>query len=170
MEKIRLAKKGDGKELIGLLNEGFRKGFGVYNNNNFVYGTKDVRERNKKLAERGKNNFSFVAVDIATNEIVGECSFSTEKRGRIRHRGEVGWVVHPDYARRGIATRLLRAVLGEAKRRGFKKAGAEMAAAKIPSVRLAKKFGFKIEGKRRAGLRLDSGKYVDTYVFGKILR
>ena len=76
---------------------------------------------------------------------------------------------YPDYARRGIATKLLRATIREAKRKGYKRLEAEAAVENVPSVKSAKKFGFKVEGRRKAGLISDNGRYVDTYIFSKAL-
>ena len=58
----------------------------------------------------------------------------------------------------------------EAKRKGFRRIEAEAAVENAGSVKLAKKCGLKIEGRKKAGLLLDDGRYVDTYIFGKILR
>ena len=52
---------------------------------------------------------------------------------------------------------MLRAVLKEAKMRGFKRVEAEIAIENVASVRLAKRCGFHLEGRRTAGLVLDSG-------------
>ena len=70
----------------------------------------------------------------------------------------------------GIGTKLLKAVLLQAKKRGFKKAQAEAAVANIASFKIAKKCGFKVEGRIKKGLLLDNGKYVDSYLFGKVLK
>jgi ribosomal protein S18 acetylase RimI-like enzyme len=53
--------------------------------------------------------------------------------------------VHPDYARKGIGTILLRAVLKEARKRGYKKVQAEAAVMNAATVRLDKRRGFRIE-------------------------
>ncbi len=67
--------------------------------------------------------------------------------GRTRHKGDVGWMVHQDYIGVGIATMLLRAVLNEAKKKGFERAEAETV--NTASIRFAKRTGFKIGGRRR---------------------
>ena len=43
--------------------------------------------------ENKKTWFEFVAIDKATKKVVGSCSFYGGK-GRMRHRGELGWGVH----------------------------------------------------------------------------
>ena len=131
---------------------------------------KKVSEWAKKVAAKNKNEIWFVAIDTNTNRPVGSCSFNAKETGRTRHRGEIGWFVHFNYWGRGIATKLVRAVLKEAKRRGFKKAMAEVAITNIASVRLAKRCGFKIEGRIKDGLLLDNGRYIATYMVGKNLK
>ncbi len=167
---IRKAKKGDGKDFVEYWNEGIRRKFFVYNGGNTIRPKKDILKYNRRYSSHSKNEFSFFAIDRTTGKIVGCCSFHGDERGRARHRVELGWTVHPDYARRGIATSLVNAVIKEAKKRGIKRLEAEAAIDNIPSVKLAKKFGFKIEGKRKSGLLLDNGKYADTYLFGILLK
>jgi len=79
-------------------------------------------------------------------------------------------MVHHDYVGRGIATKLLGAVLKEAKNRGYKRVEAEIAVENVASIRLATRYGFQLEGRRKAGIVLDTGRYLDTYIFGRILK
>lgn len=166
---IRLARKSDAKDVIAYRNEVLKRGFGKYLGSNWILGANDARRYGRGYAAGKRNEFVLVAVDKRKHRVVGNCGFFAKERGRIRHRGNMGWTVNPDYLKRGIATRLVKATLKEAKRRGFTRAEAEAAVKNVASVRLAKKCGFKMEGRRKNGLLLDNGKYVDTYLFGKIL-
>lgn len=166
---IRKARKGDGKAATECYNAGVKVGFNKYTGTIGKRTVADIKRWNRGYTENKKWAFSFIALDKSNGKVVGISSFSSRERKRTRHRGEVGWSVHPDYARKGIATKLVMAVLKEAKQKGFKRAEAETAVENISSVRLAKKCGFRIEGRRRAGLLLDDGRYVDTYLFGKLL-
>jgi RimJ/RimL family protein N-acetyltransferase len=164
---IRLARKGDAKAIVDSWNESFRKGHLKYT------GTRqrsrdDIKRFDKRYSENKKNTFTFVALE--NKKVIGLCGFSASELGRTRHRGEVGWMVHHDYVGEGIATKLLNAVVREARRRGFKRIEAEAAVANTASIRLAKRLRFRIEGRKRAGLLLDNGKHVDTFVLGKILK
>lgn len=91
------------------------------------------------------------------------------KHGRSGHRGEAVWGVYPDYAKHGVGTKLLNAILAEARKKGFKRVEAEFAVANRASVRLATKCGFLVEGRRNADLILDNGTFADSYLFGKLL-
>ena len=68
--------------------------------------------------------------------------------GEMRHVGEVGIIVHPDFQRRGIGTKLLQACLSLAGRRGFKRLEADTLANNKAMRRLLEKFDFKLEGVR----------------------
>ena len=166
---IRKAGKGDAKGVARLWDDGFERGYFGYTGTNRRRTVKDIRRFEEVYAKNKRNEFVFIAIDSVNGKVVGSCAFFAKKEGRTRHRGEMGWAVHLDYSRQGIATRLVKRTLEEAKRRGFKKAEAEAAVKNIGSVRLAKKCGFKIEGRKKRGLLLDSGRYADTYVFGKVL-
>lgn len=164
---IRRARRGDAKAFVDSWNESFRKGHLEFT------GTRqrtreDVKRIDKRYSANKRNQFTFVAV--GNNKIIGHCAFSANARGRTSHRGELAWYVHHDYVGKGIATTLLDAVLREARSRGFKRAEAEIAVENIASIRLAKRFGFGVEGRRKSGLALDNGRYADTFIFGKILR
>ncbi len=163
---IRIAEKGDGKGIAESFNEGIRRGINKYTGSNALKSFTVIKKYNKEFIKHKKNEFIFVAIDTINGKIVGFCTFAAKENGRTRHRGEVGWVVHPDYIKRGIATKLLKTVLAEAKKRKFKRVEAEVAIGNISSIRLAKKCGLKIEGQKKAGLLLDNGTYSDTYIFG----
>ena len=167
---IRKAKKGDGKAFCEYWNEGLKRKFFVYNGGNQLRKKKDIAKADKRYASQDKHNMAFLALDKETGKIIGACSYFGKGTGRTRHRVELGWSVHPDYVGKGIATSLLGEALKVAKKKGFRRAEAEAAVENVASAKLAKKCGFKIEGKRKAGLLLDNGKYVDTYLFGKLLK
>jgi RimJ/RimL family protein N-acetyltransferase len=166
---IRKARNGDAKPLIELSNEGLRRKFFVYDGGGYFKGRKDIIKTNQRFMKQDKRNFTLLAIDKKRNTIVGWCSVSGNERGRTRHRVDLGWLVHPDYVRKGIATRLVQNAIRELKKASIKRVEAEAAIKNIASLKLAKKLGFKIEGKKRKGLLLDNGKYVDTYIFSKIL-
>ena len=81
----------------------------------------------------------------------------------------MGWGVHPEYQGKGIGTKLLKESLKYAKKKGFKRAEAEMAIENKGSWKMALKNGFKIEGKKEKALLTDDGRYIDTYIVGRIL-
>lgn len=164
---IRLARTGDAKAFVESWNESFRMGHLRYTGTQ-QRNKEDIKNFEERSSENRRNQFAFVAVE--NHKIVGSCGFSGSARGRTRHRGELGWFVHPDHVGKGIATKLVAAVLREARRRDFKRVEAEIVVENAASVRLAKKFRFRLEGRRKAGIVLDDGRYTDTLIFGKLLR
>jgi len=169
MIAIRKARKGDGKGITESFNDGLKRGFNIYTARNQPFDKKKIKEIEKDIKEKSKCRFSYIAFDKSSGKIAGSASLYGKGSGRVSHRAELGWWVHPDYAGKGIATKLVSALIKEAKRLGFKRLEAEVAVKNIPSIKLAKKMGFKVEGRKKCGLKLDNGKYVDTLIFGKII-
>ena len=165
--RIRMVRKGDGKGIVFCFNEGLRRGSYKYTSDNGLLGHNDAHALDKAFSRKQKGALGFVA--LSGEKVVGACFFYSKNQGRTRHRGELSWGVHPDYFQKGIATRLLASTLKEASRRGFIRAEAEIAAGNVGSIRLAKKYGFRREGTKEAGMLLDNGKLVNVFMFGKLL-
>lgn len=162
----RLGKVGDEKGIMALIKEGIER-------KNWIYNGSNVAPDKKKLAKyrdglkKGSGSISVLAFD--GKKVVGSSNAFGKSHGRTRHRVELGWGVHPDYQRKGIATTMAKMLVVEAKKRGFKRIEAECAVENVASWKLAKKCGLKIEGKRKGGLLTDDGRYIDTYLLGKVL-
>ncbi len=163
---IRRAKPGDEKAIAEMINLGIKRKNWQYTGTNKPCSKEKIKEMRKAYLP-GSNNVVFVALD--KNKIVGSTAFRFKKHGRMRHRVDCGWGVHPDYQGRGVATKLLKASLAFAKKKGFKRAEAEVAVENTASIKLAKKLGFKIEGRKKKALLTDDGRYIDTVIVGKIL-
>lgn len=166
--KIRRAKLGDEYRMIDLFKEGFKRKNFIYTGSNKV-AKGQLDKIRKNLSKKHPDFINFLAIDKKKNKIIGSLGFGFRKTGRLRHRVDLGWGVHPDYQGRGIATAMLDKALKFAKEKGFKRAEAEMAIENIPSWKLALKAGFKIEGTKKKALLTDDGRYIDTYIVGKLL-
>ena len=166
---IRKLRKGDEEGRAEVVNEGLGRKNWKYTGINKPLSKKDIIKLKKDITKK-KNNYHFVAIDKEKNKIVGLIELSFKKIGRKRHRANFGWGVHPDYQKKGVGTKLLKTALQFAKKKGFKRAESEMAIKNESSVKLAKKFGFKIEGIKKKAILTDEGKYIDTYIVGKILK
>ncbi|MEM3374148.1 MAG: GNAT family N-acetyltransferase [Candidatus Woesearchaeota archaeon] len=99
----------------------------------------------------------------------GFITYSFKKKSRIRHRIELSWGVHPNYFGKGLGTLLLETALENARKKGFKRAEAEIVKNNKSSLKIAKKLGFKIEGKKNKAFISDDNNYLDTYIVGKLL-
>lgn len=166
---IRKAKPGDEKGITNMIKIGFENKNWIYTGNNVSPDKNKIKKMRKDFANKNAERFSFIAIDTKNKKIVGSMTSSFKKIGRLRHRIDMGWGVHPDYQGKGIGTRLLKESLKYAKKKGFKRAEAEMAIENKGSWRLALKCGFKIEGRKKKALLIDDGKYVDTYIVGRML-
>ena len=165
---IRRAKKGDESGIARMIKESIKRKAWAYTGM-VKYTKQKFQQMKKMLASKSKTVIVFVADDRINKRIAGSSNYSFHRIGRLRHRVDIGWSVHPDYMQKGIGTRLLNAALEDAKKKGYKRAEAEAAVENKASVKLALKCGFKIEGRKRKALLLDDGRMVDTYVFGKVL-
>ncbi|MFW6027126.1 MAG: GNAT family N-acetyltransferase, partial [Candidatus Woesearchaeota archaeon] len=103
------------------------------------------------------------------NKVVGNSAYIFSKKGRLKHRVDFGWSVHPDYQGNGIATKLVNLALDDAKKKGFKRAEAEFAVENIASYKLVLKCGFEIEGTKKKAILTDDNRLIDTYIVGKML-
>jgi len=166
MEKIRIREFKAGDEIgIGkMMAKAMRKG-------KFSLLKTDRPPGKKKLEEWRKANLSgktYCFVAEADGKIVGEFTFVLGS-GRTRCRGACGCSVDPGYWWRGIASLMLEKAIQKAKALKLKRFEAEIAASNKASIRLAEKFGFKREGAKRKAFLSDNGKYLDTYIYGKLL-
>ncbi len=167
--KIRRAKVGDEKGIAEVRREGLKRKNWLYTGGNIPSSKEKIKKMREDFSSKSSDSFFFVAIDEKTNKVVGSAMASFKLKGRLRHRVDVGWGVHPDYQKKGIGTQLLKELLKFCKKKGFKRAEAEAAIENKGSVKLAKKIGFKIEGIKKKALLMDNGRCVDTYIFGKIL-
>ena len=170
---IRLAKKGEGAAITECFRESCvhrcKLCYNKFLCNNKLDAENLVFNIDKHLSKYNKNRCTVVAVDKDSSKIVGFATFSGNKFVRTNHRIDLGWSVNMNYANHGIATKMVSFLIKEAKKRGFKKLEAEVAVENLPSIKLAKKLGFEIEGRKKSSLSLEDGKYIDTFMFGKVL-
>lgn len=165
---LRKAKPEDAEGIATLIREGLKRKTWIYTATT-TYGKKKLENLKKTLSNKDSGFRFFVAVDKETNKIIGNAVYNFPKKGRLRHRVDFGWGVHPDYEGEGIATKVLNFALEDAKKEGFKRAEAEFAVENVASYKLALKCGFKIEGTKRKAMLTDDNRLIDTYIVGKLL-
>jgi RimJ/RimL family protein N-acetyltransferase len=165
MITIRRARPGDEVGVAAMVREGLKR-------KNWLYtGTREApnKKRLKKWRAQYRNtdHLQFLALD--GKKVVGSTSGDLGRQ-RTRHVvWGIGWGVHPDYQRKGIGTKLLRKLISYAKKRGFRRFEAEVAVENAASLKLARKCGFRIEGRKKRALLTDDGRYIDVYVMGRLL-
>jgi putative acetyltransferase len=106
-------------------------------------------------------------VALLDGRLVGTAGVHPDK-GRRSHVGGIGMCVHDEFQRRGIGAALLAALI-EAADRWFNLRRLELAVYvdNEPAIALYKKFGFVIEGTRRADAFRD-GAFVDSYMMARL--
>lgn len=162
---IRKAKFGDAKKVAELVELGLRTKNFNYTGTNIPWDENKI----KKVDEAYRNGEGIPILAFYKENLVGSIHCSFKRYGRLRHRGDCGWSVHPNYQGKGIGTMLLNGLINEAKKIGLKRLEAEIAIENEGSWKLAKKCGFEIEGVKKKGLLTDDGRLIDTYIVGKTL-
>ncbi len=100
--------------------------------------------------------------------VVGVSGLHLCRRPRRQHVAGCGISVHPDYWNRGVGSALMTAVLELADNwLNLKRVELEVYTDNQAAIHLYEKFGFQIEGTKRA-YAVRGGEYVDTYVMARV--
>jgi putative acetyltransferase len=106
-------------------------------------------------------------VAMLDGRIVGTADLFRDK-GRRDHIGHVGMCVHDNFHGRGIGSRLLAALVDTADNwLNLRRLELAVFVDNAPAIALYKKFGFAIEGTRRAAAFRD-GAFVDDHVMARL--
>lgn len=108
-----------------------------------------------------------VAVDEATDAVVGWADVRTTTDEGFEHVGTLGMGVRSDWRRRGLGAALLEAILVRAEERGIERVQLEVFASNEGARALYRRFGFELEGRRRDARRLD-GRSEDLVVMARL--
>ena len=129
---------------------------------------KQEKETMQCIIKRIKNRTQVYLLVESNKNILGEANVA-KKSGVKSHVGEIGIAIHKSIRRQGIGTRLMEAVIQEAKKNlkieiveleGFSQNKA--------AIGLYKKLGFKVVGVVKRGLKRE-GKYFDRILMVKYL-
>jgi ribosomal-protein-alanine N-acetyltransferase len=111
--------------------------------------------------------YPFFIFDIATDELVGAITISNIRRG-VAEMGSLGYWIGHQYARRGLMTDAVRAVLPYAfSQLGLHRMEAACLPSNEPSRRLLLRCGFVQEGYARGYLRIN-GIWQDHLTFARL--
>ena len=92
----------------------------------------------------------------------------TKRRGHQKHVGVLGIAVKSGYRRLGIATKLIEALLKEAKKQGLKVIILDVYEKNLPALNLYKRMGFKEVGRIPKAVYW-KGEYIDDIKMARIL-
>ncbi len=126
-----------------------------------------VEQWRKRIAEPPEGFYSLVA--CVDGEVVGQIALQTfPNRPRRRHVGEIGMMVRDDWQGKGIGTALLQALVDLAdKWLNLYRLELDVYTDNEPAIKLYKKFGFEIEGKR-VGMAFRDGQFIDSYTMARV--
>jgi putative acetyltransferase len=123
-------------------------------------------EETRKFIERPPDGSVFI-VAVMDDRLVGAASLIRYK-GRRDHVGDIGMSVHDDFQGRGIGAALLGALIDTAdKWLNLRRLELAVYVDNEPAIRLYKRFGFVIEGTRRA-VAFRDGAFVDDHVMARV--
>lgn len=117
---------------------------------------------NRQL-EQLRTSFTFVVVWKETGSVIGAGELSTIDH--VNQSGEIGYILHPDYWKRGIASEVARLLLNFAfEENGLHRIWASCDPKNIGSQKVLEKVGMTKEGLLRQNLRMNDG-WRDSLIF-----
>jgi len=162
---IRPVQVGDGKGINAL-----RRMPGVFEN---TLGIPSERiQRNEEYIQTlDRNSHQFMAVIQDANgeeHIIGMAGLKVYDNPRTRHVAGVGIMVHAEYQRQGVGTRLMEALLDIADNwLMLVRVELTVFVDNVPAIAMYEKLGFVIEGIKRAEA-IRNGRYIDTYMMARL--
>jgi putative acetyltransferase len=124
------------------------------------------REHWRKLTENPSEERTGI-VAVLDGSIVGNAGIH-QLKGRRRHVGGLGMCVHDDFHGRGIGSALMAALIDVADNwLDLKRLELTVYVDNAPAIALYRKFGFVVEGTRRADTFRD-GEYVDSFEMARL--
>lgn len=109
-------------------------------------------------------------VAVHENEVVGLLDFSTIDRQRLRHIGDFGVSVLPDFENNGIARTMIQMLLEWASANPkIEKVNLKVSSNNPKAIRLYGFLGFEKEGQMKKEIKLEDGRYVDTILMGQFV-
>jgi putative acetyltransferase len=123
-------------------------------------------DETRKWMEKPPEGSVFI-VALLDDRLIGAASM-IRGRGRRDHVGDIGLFVHDDFQGRGVGSALLGALIDTAdKWLNLRRLELAVYVDNEPAIRLYKRFGFVIEGTRRA-VAFRDGAFVDDHVMARV--
>jgi putative acetyltransferase len=131
--------------------------------------TTTLEQEKSLLADIAESPNAIMLVAEAEGAIVGELSLRTiSPRRAVKHVATLGMSVKQAWRRKGVGRALLADAITWAPSAGIKRIELYVYARNAAAVALYEKFGFAIEGRRKAFIR-EGDEYLDDFVMGRVL-
>ncbi len=128
-----------------------------------------VEEEERILADYVAAKNSIMLLAEMGRSIVGQLGLHGSRRRALRHAAELGMMVSKDWRGQGIGTALMERAITWAKGTGvLKRIELKVYVRNAPALRLYKKFGFQVEGRRERAV-MEDGEWVDDYIMALLL-
>lgn len=104
-------------------------------------------------------------------QIIALLDFSTKSKNKIKHSGEFGVSVHPDFKGKGVGRKMIEELLLWAERNnGVEKVFLNVFATNENAISLYRTLGFTEEGRHLRAIKQPSGEYIDLIQMYKLVR
>jgi putative acetyltransferase len=127
-----------------------------------------VEGQRQRLSEPQDGSYALVA--CVDGEVIGHLKLRTSPNTpRQKHVGSIGMSVHDKWQGKGVGAALMQAAVDFAdKWLNLSRLELSVCTDNEPALRLYKKFGFEIEGRKRRAVFRD-GDYIDIYLMARLL-
>jgi len=131
--------------------------------------TVTVEQEKQMLADIAASTRAIMLVAEVDKQIVGELSLKAiSPRRAVSHVATLGMSVKANWRGKGVGRELMQAALEWAPSGGIKRIELYVYARNAPAIGLYEKFGFVVEGKRKAFIR-EGDTYLDDLVMARLL-
>jgi ribosomal protein S18 acetylase RimI-like enzyme len=131
--------------------------------------TTTLEQEKSLLSEIANSPNAIMLVGEADGAIVGELSLrAISPRRAVKHVATLGMSVKQAWRGKGVGRSLLADAIAWAPSAGIKRIELYVYARNAPAIALYEKFGFAIEGRRKAFIR-EGNEYLDDLVMGRVL-
>ncbi|MGD2175728.1 MAG: GNAT family N-acetyltransferase [Candidatus Brocadiaceae bacterium] len=128
-----------------------------------------VEEERQYLQEHAESDNSVFLVAEAEGRIIGNLGCDGGSRRAVRHVVTLGLSVDEDWRGRGVGSALMERAIEWARDTGIvRRMQLYVFTRNEPAIRLYRKFGFRVEGRRRRAVFRD-GQYLDDYMMALLL-
>jgi RimJ/RimL family protein N-acetyltransferase len=128
-----------------------------------------IEEEERILADRMASDNSIMLVAEVGGQIIGQLGCRGAQRKAVRHAVTLGMSVGRGWRNQGIGTALMARAIEWARNSGIvTRIEVKVYVRNEMAIHLYEKFGFQIEGRRRAPI-CHAGEYVDDYIMALLL-